>query len=118
MIRSTPASMKRLPMLIILEGSDVPKASSSSAEVSPPAPNWIPHSGLAVRPAACTLSTMRSQSSGGREMKPADISMTSRLRSLHLRRYLSTAVLGSDCVRMCSIQPPWCVLVVFQLGLY
>lgn len=48
--RSTPASRNFLPMLTSLLGSEVPMASRSPAGVSPPAPNWIPSSGLAFRP--------------------------------------------------------------------
>merc|ERR1712000_581115 len=96
MMRSTPASMNFLPML-----------DRSDSVVSPPAPNRMPHSGLAIRPLECTLSTRRSQSSWGSERKPVEISTTSNPRRLHTSRYLSTAACGSDWVRTCSIQPPW-----------
>src|SRR5579864_5681397 len=51
-------------------GSRVPSAASSSAAVAPPAPNWMPTSGLGFRPACLTFSTRRTQSSTGIVMKP------------------------------------------------
>lgn len=60
-------------------GSEVPIAESSEADVSPPAPNWIPISGLAIRLCECTVSMRRSQSEDGKERKPEESSITSNL---------------------------------------
>ena len=51
MIMYDPASRKRCACMIAPSGSLVPSAASSSALVAPPAPNWIPISGLAFSPA-------------------------------------------------------------------
>ena len=64
-------------------GSRVPSASSSAAALAPPAPNWMPTSGLAFSPAFCTFSTSRSQSSVGMVMKPLEISMMSKPSAVH-----------------------------------
>jgi hypothetical protein len=125
---STPASKNFCPRFMSFPGSEVPIASSSPAEVSPPAPNWIPSSGLAIRLWLWTLSIRRSQSSAGKERKPEESSITSKLthyhvsmrlrkgweedeeeadpRSLHLRRYFSNTDSVSACVRRCSAHPP------------
>lgn len=108
-----------------LPGSEVPIAESSEADVSPPAPNWIPISGLAIRLCECTVSMRRSQSEDGKERKPEESSITSNLfcislnivdwgkrregedpRSLHLRRYFSKMDSVSAWVRRCSAHPP------------
>jgi hypothetical protein len=60
-------------------GSEVPIAANSPAEVSPPAPNWMPSSGFAIRLCEWTVSIRRSQSLAGKERKPEDSSITSKL---------------------------------------
>src|SRR5262252_633853 len=49
-----PASRQALARLITHPASRVPSAASSATGVAPPpAPNWIPSSGLALSPAFC-----------------------------------------------------------------
>lgn len=60
-------------------GSLVPIAESSEVDVSPPAPNWMPSSGFALRLWEWTLSIRRSQSEAGKERKPEESSITSKL---------------------------------------
>lgn len=83
---STPALKNFWPRLMSLPGSEVPIASNSPAEVSPPAPNWIPSSGLAINLWLWTLSIRRSQSSAGKERKPDESSTTSKLFVFYIYR--------------------------------
>lgn len=76
---STPAFRNFCPRLMSFPGSEVPIDSSSPADVSPPAPNWIPSSGFAISLWLWTLSIRRSQSSAGKERKPDESSTTSKL---------------------------------------
>ena len=70
----------------------------------PPAPNWMPTSGLAFMPARCTASISSSQSSVGSVMNPAEISMMSNPSSRHSAMYLRTA--SDPWVSTYSMNPP------------
>ena len=99
------AGLKAKPEVGIQHGSCWPICSSSSVVVAPPpAPCWMPTSGLAFSPASCTASMRRSQSSVGRVMKPAEISMMSKPRRAHSSMYWCTA--SSPCVSTYSMNPP------------
>jgi len=49
----------------------VPSAASSAAELSPPAPHWMPTSGLGFSPARCTSLTSRTCQGRGQERTAA-----------------------------------------------
>src|SRR3990172_2497922 len=104
MIRCAPASRYRFAARMAWDGSEVPSASSSSTELAPPAPNWMPTSGFAFIPSSWTLATMPSRSSSGTLMNPLDTSTMSNPVSRHYSRYRST--IPGPWVNTRSMNPP------------
>ena len=80
MIMYAPASMKRFACMMAQPGSRVPSASNSAAAVAPPAPNWMPTSGLGLRPAHHLAIFRASLSPPCSREKPAQVCNTDVLQ--------------------------------------